>query len=66
VLKIFSEALQQNRKSGFGSLQRKGWEPPVAQLECGLPGAALEFGANEAQKIRIEQRLPLQALYIFK
>jgi len=38
----------------------------VAQLECGLPGAALEFGANEAQKIRIEQRLPLQALYIFK
>jgi len=27
VLKIFSGVLQQNRRSGFGSLQRKGWEP---------------------------------------
>jgi len=33
VLKIFSEVLQQNRWSGFGSLQRNGWEPLMLTMK---------------------------------
>jgi len=33
VLKNFSEVLQQNRRSGFGSLQRKSWEPRPFEVE---------------------------------
>ena len=33
VLKNFSEALQQNRSSGFGSLQRKSWEPLMLTMK---------------------------------
>ena len=33
MLKNFSEDLQQNRRSGFGSLQRKSWEPLMLTMK---------------------------------
>jgi len=32
-VKIFSDAFQQNRRSGFDSIQRKGWEPLMKTMK---------------------------------